>query len=484
MEVITRFAPSPTGYFHIGGARTALFNYLYAKKCRGKFVLRIEDTDAGRNTTDSVDAILQGMKWLGLKNDGDILFQSSRQSDHLRIANQLISEGKAYKDFTTSEEINVKKVAHANWRFNDRCCVISENEQNKREVSNHPFVVRMRIPRNQPFISFHDEVFGDVQVSTDELDDFVIVRSDGSPLFLLSCVCDDIFQGVTHIIRGQDHLSNTPKQVVIYHALNQPIPIYAHMALITTLKGEKLSKRKHGEIVDLGHYRNNGVLPEAMVNYMATLGYSIDSDLLWDMDALIEQMDLSKLGKSSAKFDFGDGSFDPKLNHLNMRWLREMPITDLITHIQPLLEANHLWNASFNQIGRTWIEDVLTLIRSRFWNLNDFVNQGRAYLTSNVEVDFDASARAKNIEKHKNVLVAVCDELCSVLAVVGPWDHDGIESAVRSFCEAKEIKTGVIINALRTAITGQSVGASTFEIMAILPQELVVSRVKCLLKGE
>ena len=473
--VITRFAPSDSGHLHIGGARTALINWLYAKKTGGKFVLRIEDSDSKKAVENSVESILNGLKWLGLDHDEEILFQSSRRFEHLATAESLIHTGKAYRDYATPEEVAAVKSPRVAYQ---QFSAISQEEQGIRADKGLPFVVRMRIPRDRETIDFHDEVFGDQHIAVDTLDDFVIVRSDGSPLFLLSCVLDDIHQGVNTVIRGQDHLSNTPKQVVIYEALGEAVPVYAHMALITTLSGEKLAKSKHGKIVDTQNYVEAGFLPEAVLQFMASLGFT-DSERLLTLDDMALRLELSALSKSSAKYEFKEDSFDPKLVHLNAQWIREMPLEDLKKHLEPLICKKYGTEKLPYFCLVPEFDATLTLIRQRFWHLNDFLTQGEAYIVWNKdEILMNPVAVAKNLTKQSEILKALWRKLIYALSWLDPWDHDTIEAAVRQFCEDNSVKTGVIINALRTSLTGEAVGPSLFELIAMLPRITVINRME------
>ncbi len=485
-QVRTRMAPSPTGYFHVGSARTALFSWLFARQQGGEFILRIEDTDRERSTPEHVEVILDSMRWLGLEWDGDVIYQSENLDRHTAAAHQLLASGHAYRCYATTPEIAAARESAAargvpSWKYTGPDCVISAEEQAARAAAGAPSVVRCRVPRAAGRIEFEDLVYGPQSIDPDEIDDFVLLRADGSPLYMLSVVCDDIDEGITHILRGQDHLSNTPKQILLYQALGAPVPQFGHLALIMAPDGSKLSKRRHGEVVSITTYRDRGFLPEAMCSFLAQLGYSTgeaeESELL-TLDQLAADFDLSRAGRSNAKFIYDASNpkqwTDAKAQNLNASWIRSMPIADLLPHLRPWLERAGLWSDDFIGAQAEWFEATIDLIRQRFWTLEDFVVQGAAYLSDRVE--YDPAAVKKNLAKNPRT-GPLLNELANRFEAV-PFDHESLEAALRGYAEEEGVGAGLLINGLRTAVTGYAVGPSAFELCLALGRERVLHRLR------
>ena len=485
--VRTRMAPSPTGYFHVGSARTALYSWLFARQHGGVYVLRIEDTDRERSTQASVDVILESMRWLGLDWDEGPIFQSANLPNHSATAEKLVASGHAYRCYATTDEIAaVREAAKAkgipSWKYTGPGCVIGEDEQERRAAQDLPAVVRFRVPRGGEPVRFTDLVYGEQSIDPDEIEDFVLLRNDGSPLYMLSVVCDDIEARITHIIRGQDHLSNTPKQVLLYQAIGAPVPQFAHMSLIMAADGAKLSKRKHGEVVSITTYRDRGFLPEAMVNFLALVGYSPgdgETREMFTRAELIERFDIGRIGRANAKFIFDAHNpkqwTDAKAQSLNAEWVRTMPLADLLPHVAERLRLAGLWDEAFAGERAVWFEATVELIRSRFWTLLDFVEQGAAYFGDTVT--YDAAAVKKNLGKDPR-LATLLPALADALAALDAFDHDGIEAAVRALAEAEGVSAGLLINGLRTAVTGQAVGPGAFELCVAIGRERVVARLR------
>ncbi len=486
MTVRTRFAPSPTGYFHVGGARTALFSWLYAKQHGGEFVLRIEDTDRERSTEESVQIILEGMDWLGLDVDIGPLFQSEGLERHRSAAERLLDSGAAYRCHATTEEIarareQAKAAGNPSWKYTGPGCVISLEQQAERAASGAPSVVRFAVPREAGPIEFEDLVYGPQRVDPNEIDDFVLLRADGSPLYMLSVVCDDIEVAISHVIRGQDHLSNTPKQILLYRALGAEVPQFAHLPLILAPGGEKLSKRKHGDVVSVTTYRDRGFPPEALINFLALLGWAPgegETQEIFTRDELLARFDLTRVNRSNAKFIFDPHDprqwTDAKALNLSAQWIRTMPLEQLIPQVQPWLERAGAWDESYLAEQRAWFASTLDLIRERFWTLEDFARQGAAYLGEQFE--FDERAVAKNL-RHE-VLAELLPELAGRLESLPAFDHESVEEAVRWLAEQQGVKPGLLINALRTAVTGQSVGPGAFELAVAIGRERVCRRLR------
>ncbi|MBW1802805.1 MAG: glutamate--tRNA ligase, partial [Deltaproteobacteria bacterium] len=306
--VVVRFAPSPTGYLHIGGARTAIFNWLYARKTGGKFILRIEDTDEERSTEKAIDGILEGLKWLGIDRDEGPNFQSRSISAHLKAVEKLLVSGHAYKCFCSKEDLNFRREKareqKETYRYDRTCRYLTPKAISEKEAAGIPFTIRFAVPEGPGAVRFNDAVYGPIVKRYADLDDFVIVRSNGQPLYVLSNAVDDIHDNITHIIRGQDGLANTPKQILIYEALKAPIPIFAHMSLTLDPKKVKISKRRHGEAVAIHFYRERGFLPWALVNFLVLLGWSPgDSREYFSKSELIEAFSLEGIGKTNSVFN-------------------------------------------------------------------------------------------------------------------------------------------------------------------------------------
>src|SRR6185436_17028800 len=397
MSVRVRFAPSPTGYLHIGAARSALFNWLYARKTGGKFLLRIEDTDLQRSTDESTRSIIEGLEWLGLDYDEEMVFQSNNALKHREAAYRLIKEGKAYRDFAPKQERDDATIKqgvaerartqsvegidiHAN-PFRD----LSIEESNKRAESGEPFAVRLKVPVTG-HTRFDDKVYGPQERSYSEIEDLVLLRSDGHPLYNLSVVIDDIEMGITHVIRGQDHLTNTHKQVLLYEALGAPIPRFAHLPLILAPNKGKLSKRKHGEVVSLTTYRDRGFIPAAFRNFLALLGWSApEGKEVLSVAELVELFSLEHIHRSPAVFNFQENDprhwTDEKALWMNAEYIRTMPVTDLLPMVKAELRAGKLWRDEYDDDDQDWLLKTLDLIRQRFFTLKDFSGQGRAYFS-------------------------------------------------------------------------------------------------------
>ena len=509
MTVRVRFAPSPTGYLHIGSARTALFNYLYARHTGGKFLLRIEDTDLARSTDESTRSILDGLKWLELDHDEDIVFQSDNADKHRATAKKLLDEGQAYRDFTPREapsDANVKNAikeraraaqGEKNMRDNPYRD-LSKEESDARAAAGEPFAIRLKVAEIGK-TSFEDAVYGLQERDYAETEDLVLLRSDGHPLYNLAVVCDDIEMQITHVIRGQDHLTNAHKQILIYEALGVGPPIFAHLPLILAPNKGKLSKRKHGEVVSMTTYRDSGFLSLPFVNFLLRLGWSqpqYAADLVYDgqivetplflsdneigeMDVLIEVFDLAGVKKSPTIFTFVEGDpkhwTDDKAIFFNAEYIRKMPLAELLPFVKPELKAAKLWRDEYEDDDREWFENTVDLIRQRFFTLKDFVNQGRAYFSE--DYDFDPAAIEKNLSKFPD-LKTWLPELADRFEPMKDFSHDRIEEIVKTFTEEKGTKLGVIMNGARTLLTGVAVGPSMLAVFETLGKDRSILRLK------
>ena len=491
MSVRVRFAPSPTGYLHIGAARSALFNWLYARKTGGKFLLRIEDTDLQRSTDESTRSIIEGLQWLGLDYDEDLVFQSANAPEHRAAANRLLEEGKAYRDFTPKDQRNDKNVKediseraraqslegldlHSN-PYRD----LPQEESARRAAAGEPFAVRLKVPAAGQ-TKFDDIVYGTQERSYAEIEDLVLLRSDGHPLYNLSVVIDDIAMGITHVIRGQDHLTNTHKQVLLYQALGAPVPQFAHLPLILAPNKGKLSKRKHGEVVSLTTYRDRGFVPAAFRNFLALLGWAPpDGKEVLSKEQLVEYFSLEGIGRANAIFNFQENDprrwTDEKAMWMNAEYVRTMPLDELLPMVKTELRANKLWREEYADDEREWFSKAVDLIRQRYFTLKDFSSQGRAYFSD--DFDFDEAAVNKNLRKEPG-LRELLNGLADKLETVEPFNLETSEVALRAFSDEADVKAGLLINGARTMLTGQAVGPSMFEIFDLLGRERSVVRLR------
>lgn len=481
--VRVRFAPSPTGYLHIGGARTALYNWLWAKKRGGIFVLRVEDTDVERSTQDSVDEIIQGLKWLGLDWDEGPYFQTQNRKKHKEAVEKLLMEGNAYRCFCSKEDLdNQRKQAEAKkiaFMYDGRCRNLTQEQVEHNLKRGMPNVVRFKVPRDShPLIIFEDVVYGTIEKRAKDIEDFVILRSDQTPLYILSNAVDDSLDRITHVIRGADGLANTPKQILIYMALGIKPPVFAHMPLTLDNKKAKLSKRVHGEVVTISYYRQRGFLPWALCNFLALLGWSSkDGKEFFTREELIEAFDLSRVNRHNSIFNYIPGDSknwtDPKAIHFNATYIRSMPLDELIPYVKSELEKNGLWKPDYETDLKVWFLDTIDLIRSRYHVLTDFSSKGRYCFSEDFE--FDPKAVKKNLGQDSK-LAQYLPELASELNLLSCFEVEKIEDIFRKFAEEKQVKAGLLINAARTAVSGSSVGPGLFELMAILGKDKVVKR--------
>lgn len=481
-EVRVRFPPSPTGYLHIGGARTALYNWLFARQHQGKMVLRIEDTDEERSTQASIDGIIDGLRWLGLDWDEGPYFQTDHAADHVAAAERLLASGHAYKCFCTKEELEQKREqALAEKRdpgYDGTCRNLSAEECSRREAEGQAAVIRFKVPRRPGLLFYNDEVLGRIERAYSDVEDFVIVRSNGKPLYLLSNVVDDIRDRITHIIRGQDHMTNTTRQVLLYEALEAPLPVFAHIPLTLDIQKRKISKRSHGEVVAVQFYQERGFLPWALCNFLALLGWNPGTEQeYFSREELTATFSLDRINRANSVFNFkpGDDKFftDPKLIAINEHYLRNLDPEQLGALVQPVLEQAGLWDAAYAGPRRSWYLDTLVLIRDRFHTLNDFAEAGRAYFSD--QYDIDPKPLAKNILKHPE-LKTWLPQLAARFAALSNFNLESTETSCRQMADELGIKPGVLINAMRTALTGQLAGPSMFDILITLGQDTVVRR--------
>ncbi len=466
-----RFAPSPTGYLHVGGARTALFNWLFARHTGGTFILRIEDTDFERSSEAMVEGIVEGMRWLGLDWDEGPFFQSKRLDLYTATAEKLIASSHAYPCFCTKEELEQRRqLATAEGRqpmYDRRCRNLSADEVQAKRDAGLSSAIRFATPL-EGVTSWNDAVFGKLEFANVELEDFVLLRSDGIPTYHLSVVADDMDMRLTHIIRGADHISNTPKQVLQYQALDAELPVFAHVPLILGPDKTRLSKR-HGATSVIS-YKEMGIVPEAFRNFLSLLGWTPSQVKekagkdreIFGSDELIELFSLDGISKSNAVFD------NDKLAWFNMEWIRKYPAEKLL----PLIEVE--WNKVKLEPSRR-PEDILTtidLVKQRARNLTDFAGSFRAYFTDDFAYDAAAVTKFLSDENARSLLV----ELAGRYASASEFTEASTETILRQVAEEKAVKAGVLINGARVALTGQGVAPSLFAVMAALGKERVVAR--------
>jgi glutamyl-tRNA synthetase len=476
-----RFAPSPTGYLHVGGARTALFNWLFARREGGTMLLRIEDTDAERNRPELVDGIVTSLKWLGIEWDEGPYFQSQRLDMYRAEANRLLDSGAAFACYCKASSYAGADAAPREeeqegegddegpkTRKNIACPCrdLSDADRVAREREGIPPAIRFRSPQSGT-TTFQDAVFGPREVQNEEIEDFVLLRSNGLPTYQLSVVVDDVDMRITHVIRGADHLSNTPKQVLIYRALGAEPPIFAHVPLILGSDRTRLSKR-HGA-TSVSSYADEGFLPEAFRNFLALLGWSPgdDSEFLRTSE-LVERFSLAGVSRTNAIFD------RPKLEWFNTQYLQKLPVEDVLPHVEAELRRANLWYGSEAASDPAWFARAVDLIRARTRLLPDFTTWARGFFTD--DFDYEAEARAKFWKDER--LLGMLAKLADALTALPEWNHDACDVALRSLATAEGVKAGLLINATRVAIVGRAVAPPLFETMVILGKDRVVNRIR------
>lgn len=454
MTVVTRFAPSPTGYLHIGGARTALFNWLFARHHGGKYLLRIEDTDRARSTEPAIEAILDGLSWLGLPWDGEVTYQFSRARRHAEVALEMLASGHAYHCYASPQELDemraAQKAAGKPMRYDGRW----RDRDPKEAPAGVKPVVRLRAPQTGQTV-IKDAVQGEVTVENAQLDDMILLRADGTPTYMLAVVVDDHDMGVTHVIRGDDHLNNAFRQLQIIRAMDWPEPVYAHIPLIHGPDGAKLSKR-HGAL-GVDAYRDMGFLPVALRNYLLRLGWGHGDDEIISTRQAIEWFDLDGVGRSASRFDMA------KLTNLNAHYLREMPNDELLPLVLPRIEEK--LGDKVDDAGRERIVRGLTGVKPRARTLVE--------LADNLVFYARAGAPPISDDKAVGVLTAEARSVMAKLAPAlepqaGDWNEKAIEEAVRAFAEANGLKLGQVAQPLRVALTGSTTSPGIFEVLAAL----------------
>ena len=454
--VVTRFAPSPTGYLHIGGARTALFNWLFARHHGGHYLLRIEDTDRARSTKEAIDAILDGLGWLGIDGDGEPYFQSQFETRHAQVAHDLIERGAAYRCYLTPEELTARREKAQAERRPFRIQSEWRDCAPGPEQDGQPHVVRIRAP-NDGETAIDDLVQGRVTVANAELDDFVLLRSDGTPTYMLAVVVDDHDMGITHIIRGDDHLNNAFRQLAIIRAMGWPEPVYAHIPLIHGPDGAKLSKR-HGAL-GVDAYRDElGILPEALSNYLLRLGWGHGDDEIISLSQAIEWFDLDHVGKSPSRFDV------KKLENLNGHYIREADDARLAALIAPRL--------GIGEDGVALLVRAMPELKARAHDLNQLA-EGAEFLFAKRPLEIDEKAAALLTDEARGHLAL----LHATLSAIANWDHDSLDVAVREVAERSALKLGKLAQPLRAALTGKTTSPGIFDVLVLLGKDESLARI-------
>ena len=460
---IVRFAPSPTGELHLGGARTALFNYLYAKKNNGKFFLRIEDTDAERSKEEFIDQICDSLNWIGLDWDEPIIYQSQNKSQHSQIVSHLLKTKKAYRCFCTKTELQKErdeaKKAKIPYKYSGKYRNLSDNEVKQKLNNAEPFSIRIKIPNGET--SFTDMVYGEIKVNNKDLDDFIIQRSDGSPTFNLSCVVDDLFMGINTVIRGEDHLSNTPKQIIIYNLLSKKPPKFVHLPMILASKGQRLSKR-HGA-TGVEEYKNMGYFPESLLNYLFLLGWSSSNEKeIFNLNEMIHEFNFDGIVKKGAIFDIK-----------KLEWVsgQHLSIKSPKDFLELIYEINSNWGLSQSE---QYLFKVIDILKSRVRTINDIISYSDYFFNDPKEFDSDVMKRSwpdsqtnRYIEKYYNVLKGVDD-----------WSFSNLENQLKTFSNNENISIGKIILPIRLSISGFGIGPSLYGLMELLTKKTVLRRIK------
>ena len=466
-----RFAPSPTGYLHVGGARTALFNWLYARKFGGEMLLRIEDTDKARSTDDSTRAIFEGLEWLGLTWDAAVVHQGANLVRHRADAMRMLENATAYRCFCTQPELAERRAAAEAsgeaFKYDRRCDRLDAAEVARRVADGLPFTVRFRVPDGTT--SWDDLVHDTITFPNRDIEDFIVLRTDATPIYNLAVVSDDIAMAITLVMRGDDHISNTPKQIMLYRALGAELPGFAHLPMIHGMDGKKLSKR-HGATA-VGDYQHLGILPGAMLNFLALLGWAPGNDIeVMTVPRMIELFDAKGLQKKAAIFD------TKKLDWMNGQHLQLLPVADLVARVTPALVAAGLTTDADLAARQEWFLSLLDLLKVRARTVDDIVRQAAPYFADDLSYDADAVAKQwKDGLATATLLRAVRDALASLPS----WEPAAMEEALRRLAEARGLgeKAGKIFQPLRVALTGQATSPGIFDVLSVLGRDPSLARI-------
>ena len=478
-RVRVRFAPSPTGFLHIGSARTALFNWLFARRHGGTFILRIDDTDEQRSTEESMREIYDSLRWLGLDwDEGETAggahapyVQSERREIYEKYVGKLLDSGNAYRCYCTPEELaemrEIAKAEKRNQTYTGKCRNLTPADRQRLEAEGRKPAVRLKVPPEP--IAVEDLILGEIRVEADALQDEVIVKSNGSPLYNLTSTVDDVEMGITHVIRGADHVNNMPKQVLICQALGMPPPQFAHVPLVlNSAKGEKLSKRRHGDLVSVGKYKQDGYLPEAVINFLARLGWSYDDKTeIFSVDELIEKFDLTRVGKTNSIFDI------QKLQWLNGHYITEMDIAARTDAVIPFLQQEGLLlKTDLSPARRAWLQSIVEAVGDRLTTFADIIPQTSYFFVDTFEYDPKAVKRWWKKGSASEILGGLRD----VMAPLKTFNLEEVESAIWDYTDRNDIKRVQAMQPLRVALTGVSFGPGLFEIIALLGKDKALQR--------
>jgi len=464
-----RFAPSPTGYLHVGGARTALFNWLYARHFGGDFLLRIEDTDKMRSTDESTRAIFDGMTWLGLDWDEEVIYQGANLDRHQQDAHRMLETGAAYRCFCTAEELDERRRAaearKESFKYDRRCDRLTSEEIARRVDAGDPFVVRFRIPEGTT--EWDDLVHERIAFPNKDLEDFVILRSNATPIYNLAVVSDDIAMKITLVMRGDDHISNTPKQILLYRALGADLPVFAHLPMIHGMDGKKLSKR-HGATA-VGDYQHQGLLPGAMLNFLALLGWSPGGDReVMTMEEMIELFTPDGLQRKAAIFD------PKKLEWMNGQHLSRTPLDELEPRVTPAMISAGLVTSETVAARREWYMSLLDLLRVRARTIDDIVRQAEPYFRDTIT--YDPEAIAKNW-KDLSAAADILEAARASLEKAPEWNPEVLEVTLRGLAESLGTSAGKVFQPLRVALTGLGVSPGIFEVLVMQGRDLSLKRI-------
>jgi len=466
-----RFAPSPTGYLHVGGARTALFNWLFARKFGGQFLLRIEDTDKARSTEESTHAIYEGLTWLGLNWDEEVVYQGANLERHRADAQRMLDNGTAYRCFCTQAELAERRAAaEANketFKYDRRCDRLPADEIARRVAEGVPFTVRFRVPDGST--SWNDIVHDEIEFPNKDIEDFIVLRTDGTPIYNLAVVSDDIAMEITVVMRGDDHISNTPKQIMLYRALDAGLPRFAHLPMIHGLDGKKLSKR-HGATA-VGDYQHEGILPGAMLNFLALLGWSPGNDIeVMSLDQMVELFNTDGLQKKAAIFD------PKKLEWMHGQHLNLMTSAELVARVAPAMEAAGLATVAELEQRRDWFVALLDLLKVRARTMDDIVRQAVPYFRDTITYDPDSVAKTW---KDRAATADILARIRQALEETTTWETGPLEESLRVLAEQLGLgeKAGKLFQPLRVALTGLMASPGIFDVLLMLGRDRSLSRI-------
>ncbi len=470
-NIRVRFAPSPTGFLHVGGARTAIFNWLFARNKNGKFLLRIEDTDPERSKSELSGQILRSMEWLGMNSDEPIVYQALNIERHRQAALELLNNGKAYYAFETAEELDEqRKISQMNkvpFKYNRASLNLPKETVKQYLDEGKPYAVRFKVPEGMT--EFDDIVHGKTSFNNSEIDDFVILRSDGSPIYQMAVVVDDYDMKITHVIRGDDHLSNTPKQILLYEAFGWEVPVFAHLPMILDEERKKLSKRRNP--VSVEEYKDKGYLPEALFNFLTLLGFAPENNLeIVQREELIKIFTFDRVNKSSAVFDM------KKLNWINSEYIKSADEDEIVKLISSKL-SNDINDKEL--LNPEYIKNVYRLMKERVYTINDFTEFGKYFFADPVIYD------EKGLLKHWNTEIKpLLINFTKELEIQDDWNPSNLEEKLRNFAELNNIKAAQLIHLLRLSVTGITVSPGIFEVLELISKKTVINRInKFLLKN-